>query len=775
MGSARNRGLILALSAIALLLAATLAAYRPERPLGALASTTEFSAYRAKSILQDLTGNGVPHPIGSPADAQVRASIVERLSALGYTPELQSGFVCNDDGACGNPINIVARLAGSADAEGAVLLAAHYDSVPAGPGASDDGAGVAAVLEIARILKALPAPRRAVVLLLTDGEEAGLLGASLFVRDHPLSKQVLAAVNLDARGTSGPSLMFETGTANSWLMHLYGSAIARPMTNSLYYLVYQQLREDTDFTAFKSAGYQGFNFAYIGDVGRYHTPLDRAASADAGSIQHQGDNALAVLSALANAPHLHPDIAESVFFDGFARTLIAWPSQFSLPAALLSLALLLAEAVLLFRTAAVTGREVMWSWVGTLCAPVLGAVLCAGLLDLLMAVGKVPPIDGPSWISRPLPMHVVSAAMAALAVGGAGAWLARRVGFWGFWLTAALVPAAMSIAAAMLAPGASFVPLLTSIAAGVGGLPGIVSVARSRDPQPWATGVAALLPALAMFATLLPLVRFLYTALGSLAWPIETLLLALGSSTLLPLLAGASGRARRGVIATAAVAVAGGLAAALYLPTYSPQWPQRINVEYWLEADTGESHYLVRCDSLRLPPALAALAHFEPVPRPRVPGSAALGFYAAAPNLALAAPELTLTSHPSPAVDGRTDFALRLRSARGAQQTFVVFPASAQIGDMMVNTPQGPRRTALRKLRSGSTLLEFVALPSEGAAFSVKAAGTSPIAVQVFDASFGLDAGKFLADARPQNAVSSQDGDLTVVHRTVSLDPAADR
>lgn len=83
--------------------------------------------------------------------------------------------------------------------------------MPAGPGASDDGAAVATVLEIARILAARPASRHPVVLLITDGEEAGLLGAFLFVREHPLAKQVRAAVNLDARGTSGPSLMFETG------------------------------------------------------------------------------------------------------------------------------------------------------------------------------------------------------------------------------------------------------------------------------------------------------------------------------------------------------------------------------------------------------------------------------------------------------------------------------------------------------------------------------------------------------------------------------------
>ena len=203
------------------------------------------------------------------------------------------------------------------------MLAAHYDSVPAGPGASDDGAAVASVLEIARIVAARPPPPRPIVLLITDGEEAGLLGAWLFVHRHPLSKQVKAAVNMEARGTSGLSLMFETGSANGWLMRLYGSAIARPITNSLYYVVYKLLQNDTDFTAFKAAGYQGFNFAFIGNVGRYHTPLDNVANAGAGSIQQQGDNALAVLSALAE----FPDLASARCGIGLLRRFCAHPDR----------------------------------------------------------------------------------------------------------------------------------------------------------------------------------------------------------------------------------------------------------------------------------------------------------------------------------------------------------------------------------------------------------------------------------------------------------------
>ncbi len=191
----------------------------PARPLQAAA--TQFSGERARALLQRLVGDNVPHPLGSAANAQLRERIVGELRALGLAPAVQGGFmVCTAYGVCGVPTNIVARIAGLEAADDhTVLLSAHYDSVPAGPGASDNGAGVAAVLEIARILQRLPRQRRSIIVLIDDGEEVDLLGAHAFVRHQPWAASVSAAVNLDARGSSGPSLMFETGSDNRRLMN----------------------------------------------------------------------------------------------------------------------------------------------------------------------------------------------------------------------------------------------------------------------------------------------------------------------------------------------------------------------------------------------------------------------------------------------------------------------------------------------------------------------------------------------------------------------------
>lgn len=771
MASMRNRGLIIAALGFAALLAAALLAYRVPAPLAADAPLSLFSAVRAQAILKEMVGGDVPHPIGSNANAAVRDVIVKRLQELGYAAQLQTGLVCNDRGVCGTPTNIIARLGGDSSPGEAVLLAAHYDSVAAGPGASDDGVGVAAMLEIARILSLTPAPPHPIILLITDGEEAGLLGALLFVREHPLAKQVKAAVNMDTRGISGPSLMFETGSANSWLMHLYQSATSRPITNSLYYVVYKLLPNDTDFTVFKAAGYQGFNFAFIGDVSHYHTPLDNWANADLGSIQHQGDNALGALLALAKSSDLQAPATESVFFDVFARAIVVWPANFTLPAALVLLAVLLAQAALLARCGALSVRQMLWGIGGALGNFLLCTVLAVSTLALLRFSGKLPPLNNGPWLAYPLPMNIAAAAMAVLPAGAMAAWLARRAGFWGFWLGASLLIALLSALAAALAPGASFPLLLAALAAVLALLPCLKSLLSGRLPSPGASDFASLLPALVIFAASMPLLLFLYPGLGAQAWPVSTVTLCLGTSMLLPLLAIATQPARRRVIVLSAAATIVGVIFTVVLPVYSAAWPERVNIEYWLESDADHAHWWLQAGSLHLPPSLAGLARFDPSPRPRYAGSWAFGFFADAASLPLMAPELTVTASDT------KHFELLLRSARAAPRAFVIFPQSSNVEEVVVAMASGPLHVKLLKLGSGVTRLDFANLPAAGVAFAIDAP-PSKTAVQVFDESYGLPAdslGKALQQARPLNATSSQDGDITVVQRTVWLDPAAGR
>jgi MFS family permease len=768
-----SRGLIIACIGIALVLALTLFAYQTPTPLGTDAAPTVFSGIRARDVLKELVGDGVAHPVGSAANARLRDRIVKRLTALGYATELQTGVACNTFGECGSPTNIIATRGVVGDTD-AVMLAAHYDSVPSGPGASDDGVGVANLLEIARILPLRAETRHPVVLLVTDGEEAGLLGAQLFTREHRLAKRVKAAVNMDTRGVSGPSLMFETGTANTWLMRMYGSATLQPITNSLCYVIYKMLPNNTDFTVFKAAGYQGFNFAFIGDVAYYHTPLDNWQNSSASTMQHQGANALSSLLALAESADLSPPPSDSMFFDLFARTVIVWPIAMVLPAAVLAFVVLLAGTVLLARDGRLDARQAVYGFIGALVNVLLAGALSVGVLALLRFLGRVPPTESPPWIAHPLAMHIGIAALALLITTAVAGWFGRRAGFWGFWFGGAMLTAILALAIAIVMPGAAYVMVIAALAAALGCVPFMIALRKGRAPSQAGADFAVLLPGLIALLVLLPLLLLLYAALGAVAWPISAISLGLTAVFLLPLLTQAPAMSRHLSLAAAIVTFAG-ICITVLLPTYSPAWPQRMNIEYWLDADAAKAHWWTQTASQHLPGVMAEALKFDPVPRERFAGYPYKGFIADAQALKLSAPELT----PVVVADAASaqHIELLLRSTRGAPAGFVVFPKSANVQSVLLATPSGPLLAKLHTLRNGSTLLLAAGMPETGLRFGIDAAAA--MTVQVFDESYGLPEelsdGKTLQKSRPQNATSSQDGDVTVVQRTVRLDPAAGR
>jgi hypothetical protein len=81
--------------------------------------------------------------------------------------------------------NTIAEIPGRELKDETVMLGAHMDSWHSGTGATDNGVGVAAVMEAVRILKALDLqPRRTIRVGLWSGEEQGLLGSRAYVSKH---------------------------------------------------------------------------------------------------------------------------------------------------------------------------------------------------------------------------------------------------------------------------------------------------------------------------------------------------------------------------------------------------------------------------------------------------------------------------------------------------------------------------------------------------------------------------------------------------------------
>jgi Peptidase family M28 len=275
---------------LALGIAAAAFALRTPAPQPAGAPPAAFSAVRAMTDVKAIAQ--MPHPMGSAEQARVQAYLLGRMTGLGLQPQVRP-FA----GAKGAGRNLLGVLPGRDRAAPAVLLMAHADSVPAGPGAADDGAGVAAVLETVRALSA-QARQRDVMVLFTDGEELGMLGAQAFFSGDPARAHVGVVINLEARGNRGRALMFETHRNAAPLIAYLRNAKALAAASSLMPDLYRRLPNDTDLTEALTRGYQGLNFAFVSGFDAYHRPTDTPDRLDPGTLQHLGEQVLRATAAL---------------------------------------------------------------------------------------------------------------------------------------------------------------------------------------------------------------------------------------------------------------------------------------------------------------------------------------------------------------------------------------------------------------------------------------------------------------------------------------------
>ena len=741
------------------------AGLRPPAPQPASAPATQFSAERAREVLNHLVGDGIPHPTGSAANGVVRGRVIDELTKLGYQPEVQTGFSCDDFGTCATVKNILARLDG-AEPGASVLLSAHYDSVPAGPGASDDGAGVAAVIEIARALKSMPAPRHSIIILIDDGEEAGLLGAHAFVTQSPWAKDVRAAVNLEARGTSGPSMMFETGSANYWVVKLYSQNAARPATSSIFYQVYKQLPNDTDFTVFKASGYQGVNFAYIGDVNHYHTPLDNLENADPRSLQHHGENALPMILALANSDLSNPPAKEAVFFDLFERRVVMWPAGWSFPIAIVALILLLFQVGWLIAKNRLLPSALLWGIVNWLAIFVTTGVLALIFQKILHVAGVTPT----NWVAHPLPLQITFWCLAISVVTVVSLAFESRSGFWGLWAGVWIWWALFSVVICWLTGGIGYVLLVPSCIAVVVGLPFTI---RGSEPKNGAW-LAGALPLFAAGIVGFDHLILLYDGLGIRILAGIALLVALFLSPLAPLLASLrepKGLTRFALPGAAIVATVLAIFAAVVAPAYSAKAPEHVNLQYRQDGDSGKSQWVVYTDSGRLPEPIRVATNFHRIDKGSLPWDTSPAFLADAPHLEMAPPTFTILE--SSESGGKRQYRALLRSERGAPEAAVFFPPDSGIDQIRIQDEPIPHKTA-RVLRyfNGWDLYRCMTMPTKGVEMQFELPLGKPVEVYVLDLSYLLPLeGMFVVKSRPLTATSYQQGDVTILTRRVQLNP----
>jgi hypothetical protein len=721
--------------------------------ISGVTSARAFSAGRAEQILARLLGPEKPHPVSSDDNARVRGRIETELTGLGLRPYALYGFTCHsphDYGVliCASVTDVIADVKPGAGK--AIVLLAHYDSVPAGPGAADDESGVATVIETARALMARGLPgKHPVMAVLTDGEEADLLGAAAFLKDPRLKARVGAVVNVEARGNRGPSLLFQTSAGDGPLIDLYAKNVPEYSTSSLYHEIYRFLPNDTDLTLFIADGFPSYNFAYVGGVADYHTAKDMRANLDPVSLQQHGDNMLGVVSGLENTDFARLRGTNDIYFDILGRWLPRAPAGLAIPLMLLAFFGVLMAA---FFT---RGERYAWrEWLRAFA--ITPALILAALLSgfLLHAIASL-------IFGMPDPAYACPAAFRlalAFALGGSALLVSRWAPPGAVSFAAWLWLSGLGIIVAILLPGFSPYFLLPSLVAAI--MLAISGVVR-QDALRLAALLFAALVALLVWSSIGTLGEMI---MGLKLHPLFTVPFALALSTLVPLLSRCALPRAVWIAGTGCLFVFAIIAGAVqgFEPTFSVSAPQRLSITYVQD----RTHAEWAIDAFApVPKAMGAAAPFSAKPQ-RISDIAQPCYVAPAGAPRFAPPTATVISRPP--VDGLRRVTVNLHGSREAAQMYVTIPKAAGLKSIDI----GGWHADAPAVWANQDAIAIACMSRDCADRSITLTLTSRSSANlgIYEHRFGLpDFARFLAVARPPTAVPSQNGDGVTLVNTVTI------
>lgn len=463
-------------------------------PTPTTADPTTFSAERAMASINRLADE--PHSVlRREAHDRARDDVIGMFSDLGYTAEVHSdpmfdfskpedkelfeSFTTEQQATLKDATadTIVVDVPGKS--ERTMALMAHYDSatveadengqqsITAGTshGAADDGYGVAAIVEALRAIKAEGRqPENSLKIVITDGEEIGLVGARNEMRYHRADyENVDLVLNLEARGMSGPALMFETSSNNSAVAGYFLSHVKQPVTGSLLPSLYARIPNSTDMTAVIPEGFTVLNIAAVGEADHYHHATDAPRYVDHSTLQHYGDQVLGLTRAWAfdgQAPTLTAD-GNLHFFQLWRGLTVRYPA--AVGTGLGCLAVIAALGVVVVRVRSLRWKRVLGTVWG-LTWRAASASAAAGLAQLGAMAMKWAPESG----LGPNPLLVWMFAGGALIGAGLTArFVVRR---WKEGLGQETLAAVLLLLAAacvplmVLVPGAAYVLVLPTLA-----------------------------------------------------------------------------------------------------------------------------------------------------------------------------------------------------------------------------------------------------------------------------------------------------------------------
>ncbi|PKI85984.1 hypothetical protein MVES1_000153 [Malassezia vespertilionis] len=242
-----------------------------------------------------------------------------------------------------NMTNLIVRISDGSEQSknNTLLLNAHLDSTPPSPGGADDGAGVAIMFEVLRILTLRGAPRvrNGLILLFNNGEESLQDASHMYMTQHNETNHAVRAVlNMEACGVSGPTLLFQATDpllidAYAKVPHPFATVVASDVFSS------GVIMSDTDFRQFEEYGNgtPGLDMAIVGSSYLYHTRRDVPAHIEHGVLQHFGENVLSLVQSLSLEPdspmkrlaHWQHKVRQimPIYFSVFGRYFVSIPPK----------------------------------------------------------------------------------------------------------------------------------------------------------------------------------------------------------------------------------------------------------------------------------------------------------------------------------------------------------------------------------------------------------------------------------------------------------------
>ena len=567
----------------------------PQSPLPENALLSEFSATRAMRHIEAISQK--PHRMGTPELAAVRDYILQQLKTIGLDPSVQNTFATRHSGDvlfAGGVANIIARLQGT-ESDGAILLMAHYDTVPTSPGAVDNGSGVAVLLEMMRALRSMKPLKNDVIALFTDGEEIALLGAQTFVDEHAWIADIKIALNMGLL-YRGPAVIWTTSSENGWLVTEWARSVSGSASSSSPFSAF--MVGDTDLTPFLRAGITGAHFLTSFSFPYYHTAGDRPEHISLASIQHIGSQISEFVRHLGDLNLENTKAPDKVYLPIMGETL-HYPVSWIMP-----LTVVVSILYFLILIVGIRRKTLTWGGIGIgIFAFLISVAASAGSMTLLFWIIRRThqeySLDSHALIRLWQPhfnndslylMGFIALTVSIVFVTNSLFHKKARVqelamGALFFWLVGAIV-------VSIVLPPSSYMfhwPLLFSLAA-----LGLTFIGKSNQggKTGWGTLFLFILAAASVLALWVPFVYmfYLWTTFSLLTVFIGLVVLVLGA--MIPLMELHQSQ-KRWVIPVIFLTIGVSFLIAGHFLAYSEETIQYANqVGYWLDGDSGEANWV---------------------------------------------------------------------------------------------------------------------------------------------------------------------------------------